>query len=502
MDLSQVIEGMPITKIFQTMFGKMVVTHEVKVAGIQYDSRKVGRDDLFVAIRGLVADGHRFIINAVSNGAKTIILEDDSAIPDSYFMHTEVVKIVVRDARKALAIAAANFYNKPAAGLNIIGITGTNGKTTTTHLVKSILEAQGEKVGLIGTIAYLAGNETIPATHTTPESLELHQLFGTMRQKACTSVVMEVSSHSLAMQRVFGVDFRAGVFTNLTQDHLDFHGTMEEYFTAKKSLFTSLDSRSIAVTNLDDPYGRTIVEGAAGNIVTYSLDKAASVQGKNIRLRFDKTSVQIGHDGISHDLTTSLIGRFNVQNVLAAYATGVGLGIPDATIVKGIESTRPVQGRFEQIASPRGWTAIIDYAHTPDALDNCLRAINDIRPAKGSGRIITIFGCGGDRDKAKRPLMGRIASAASDVTIVTSDNPRTENPDRIINDITAGIETKTNLHVESDRRKAIKHALTLASDGDIVLIAGKGHEDYQVVGTEKHHLDDREEVESFIEGLA
>ncbi len=501
MDLSQVIEGMPITKMFQTMFGKMVITHEVKVAGIQYDSRKVGRDDLFVAIRGLTTDGHRFIANAVSNGAKTIILEDDSALPDSYFMHTGVVKIVVRDSRRALAIAAANFYNRPAAELSIIGVTGTNGKTTTTHLVKSILEAQGEKAGLIGTIAHLAGTETIPATHTTPESLELHQLFGTMRQKGCTSVVMEVSSHSLAMQRVFGVDFRAGVFTNLTQDHLDFHGTMEEYFAAKKSLFTSLDSRSIAVTNLDDPYGQTIVEKTPGTKVTYSLDNAAAVKGRNVQLKFDKTSVEIVHEGVSHNLTTSLIGRFNVQNVLAAYATGVGLGIPDATIVKGIENTRPVRGRFEQIISPQGWTAIIDYAHTPDALNNCLRAIKGIRPTKNAGRIITVFGCGGDRDKTKRPLMGRIASAASDVTIVTSDNPRTEDPDRIINDITRGIESKTNLLVEPDRRKAINHALTLAREGDVVLIAGKGHEDYQVIGTEKHHLDDREEVDSFIKGL-
>jgi len=502
MDLSQVIEGMPIAKMFQTMFGKMVVTHEVKVAGIQYDSRKVGRDDLFVAIRGLATDGHRFITNAVSNGAKTVILEDDAAIPDSYFMHAGVVKIVVRDSRKALAIAAANFYNKPGAGLNIIGITGTNGKTTTSYLVKSVLEAQGERVGLVGTISYLAGNETIPATHTTPESLELHQLFGTMRQKGCTSVVMEVSSHSLVMQRVFGIDFRAGVFTNLTQDHLDFHGTMEKYFEAKKSLFSSLSAKSIAVTNLDDPYGRTMVEGTHGDTVTYSLDKAASVQGKNLHLGFDETSLEVVREGSSRTLTTSLIGRFNVHNVLAAYAAGVGLGISDATIVRGIENTRPVRGRFEQIVSSRGWTAIIDYAHTPDALDNCLRAINDIRKTRDSGRIITVFGCGGDRDKTKRPLMGRIASAASDVTIVTSDNPRTEDPDQIISDITPGIEAKKHLHVEPDRRRAIKHALTLANEGDIVLIAGKGHEDYQVVGTSKYHLDDREEVESFIEGLA
>jgi len=492
------LEGVPVTKMFQTMYGKMVLTHEVEVRGVQYDSRKIERDNLFVAIRGTATDGHKFIDQAVARGATVVVLEDDKAIPDSFFMHAGVVKIVVSDSRKTLALLAANFYDHPSAKLRLVGVTGTNGKTTTTYLIKSILETSGERVGLIGTIAHMIGKETFPATHTTPESLELNQLLATMVAKGCSAAVMEVSSHSLAMHRVLGLDFSVGVFTNLTQDHLDFHGSMDQYFGAKQILFNGMSSLSYAVLNNDDSSGARIAERSKAKRVTYGVSSAADFQAQDIELSVQGARFSIRHAGASTTASSSLTGRFNVSNILAAYAAGVALGVPQRKIVEGIENLKVVHGRFEQIASPLGWTAIIDYAHTPDALENCLQTIRELLPDQSRGKVVTVFGCGGNRDRGKRPIMGRIAAELSDTVIITSDNPRNEDPQAIIDEVMGGVVKGKQVHTEVDRRKAIKLALGLAHSGDVVLVAGKGHENYQVVGNTRHHFDDREEIESAI----
>jgi UDP-N-acetylmuramoyl-L-alanyl-D-glutamate--2,6-diaminopimelate ligase len=498
MDLSKVLEGVSVSKMFQTLYGKMVVTHDVQVRGIQYDSRKVGRDEIFVAIRGVAVDGHKFMADAVQRGATVVVMEDDGTLPDAFFMHAGVIKVVVGNSRKALATMSANFYGHPSRQLQLIGITGTNGKTTTTHLIKSILETNGQRVGLIGTIEYKVGSETIPATHTTPESLELNQLLAQMVAKDCTAAVMEVSSHSLALHRVHGLEFAIAGFTNLTQDHLDFHSSMEEYFTAKKMLFDGLKAGSHAVTNSDDGYGYKMIEGVAANTLTYGITSTAEVAAKDVQLSVSGTECSVVYKNEVEQVHSPLIGRFNVQNILAAYAVSLTAGVPRATISRGIESLKSVRGRFEQLRSPGGWTAIVDYAHTPDALANSLRAIHDILPAGSKAKIITIFGCGGNRDRGKRPQMGRIATEQSDLTIITSDNSRNEDPDSIIEDIVAGAVSGRNFVSEVDRRKAIALGLQSANSGDVVLIAGKGHEDYQVVGDAKTHFSDREEVESFI----
>jgi UDP-N-acetylmuramoyl-L-alanyl-D-glutamate--2,6-diaminopimelate ligase len=497
MVLSKLLAGVPVRKLFQTMYGKMVLTHEVDVRGVQYDSRKVGRDEMFVAIRGEATDGHLFITDAVRNGARAVVMDNDEALADSFFMHAGVVKIVVEDARKALAVISANFYDRPGSKLIMVGVTGTNGKTTTTHLLKSVLESAGGRVGLVGTIGYVIGDEQIPATHTTPESMDLQRMLAQMVARGCTAAVLEVSSHSLAMHRVYGIDFRLAVFTNLTQDHLDFHGTIEEYFRAKKILFDGLSEQGWAVTNADDAYGLGIVEGTRARVLSYGTTTSAHVNVRSVQPGLAGSIFSVAYAGTTTEISTSLIGRFNVVNATAAFAGGIALGIEREKIVEGIRNVRAVRGRFEQVRSPEGWTAIIDYAHTPDALENCLKTIRDLLPAAG-GRVITVFGCGGNRDRTKRPIMGKIASTLSDITIITSDNPRKEDPARIIDEVHAGVVAGAKVITEIDRRAAIQQALGLARAGDVVLVAGKGHEEYQVVGDQKFHLDDREEVESFI----
>lgn len=480
----------------------MVVTHDVEIGGLQYDSRKVQQGDIFVAIKGVSTDGHNHINAAVSSGARAIVMENDASLPDSFFMHAGVVKIVVGNSRRALAVMSANYFGHPAKQLQLIGVTGTNGKTTTTYLIKQLLELsrpsmQG-KVGLIGTIEYMVGEEKYPATHTTPESLELHKLFATMVRKGCTHVVMEVSSHSLHQDRVYGLEFTAAVFTNLTQDHLDYHGTMENYFQAKKILFDNLPSSSWAITNNDDAAGLKIVQGTKASVLTYGVSGGPDVSANNVSLSIDGTTFVLRHHKEELNLHAHLVGRFNVYNILAACSAGIALGIPAPSINRGVASFSSVPGRFERILSPDGWSAIVDYAHTPDALEKCLTTIRDVLPAQGSNKIITVFGAGGDRDKTKRPAMGKVVDALSDVAVVTSDNPRTEDPTAIIDDVLKGIGRKNDLLIEPDRRRAITNALSMARGGDIVLIAGKGHEDYQVVGKTKHHFNDREVVQEFI----
>jgi UDP-N-acetylmuramoyl-L-alanyl-D-glutamate--2,6-diaminopimelate ligase len=501
MTLSKLLDGIPVIKMFQTMYGKMVATHEVEVRGIQYDSRKVEREHLFVALRGTATDGHRFIDRAVAKGAKVIVMEDDNAMSDSFFMHAGVIKVVVSDSRKALALLAANFYDHPSRKLRLVGVTGTNGKTTTTHLIKSILETSGERVGLIGTIEHMIGVKTIPATHTTPESLELQQLFAEMVATGCSVAVMEVSSHSLTMHRVYGLDFSVGVFTNLTQDHLDFHGSMSQYFGAKQILFDGLRSSSFAILNSDDSYGVRIAERSTAKKLTYGISSPADVRAKVVELNVRGATFEVERYGESVTVSSSLTGRFNVFNILAAYSTGVALEVEEQKIIEGIRQLKAVRGRFEQIISPKGWTAIVDYAHTPDALENCLKTVHDVLPKEGGGRVITVFGCGGNRDRGKRPKMAQIATELSDVVVITSDNPRNEDPQAIIDEIFTGVIKGKEVRTEIDRRKAIRMALDQACAGDVVLVAGKGHEDYQAVGDTKHHFDDREVIEQFIRAI-
>jgi UDP-N-acetylmuramoyl-L-alanyl-D-glutamate--2,6-diaminopimelate ligase len=497
MKLSPLLEGVPVAKMFQTMFGRMVVTHDVEIRAVQYDSRKVEQNDCFVAIAGGAVDGHQFIENAIGRGAKVVVMERET-LPDALFMHLGVVKVVVADSRKALAQMSANFYGNPSRRLKLVGVTGTNGKTTTAHIVKAILEAAGKKTGLIGTIEFNVGGETIPASHTTPESVELNQLFHRMVEAKCAAAVMEVSSHALHQSRVHGIEFAAAVFTNLTQDHLDYHGTMENYFRAKKLLFDSLQSSGTAVVNADDEWGATVMDGSLAKTLSYAVDQDADIRAHDIELSIHGTQMTVNVRKDTMRLHSRLVGRFNVYNTLAGIGAGVALGVSPEAMKQGIEGMPPVRGRFERIASAKGWTAIVDYAHTPDALEKCLRTIHEILPKKSRGRIITVFGAGGDRDKTKRPRMGAVVSELSDVAVVTSDNPRTENPEAIIDDVLAGMNRGASVVREADRRKAIQRAVEMASADDVLLLAGKGHEEYQVVGDERIKFSDREEIEKLL----
>lgn len=496
MTLSDLLQGVTVVKMFHLLYGKMVVTQDVQVHEIRYDSRNVGPGDAFVAIRGTAVDGHRFVPDALAKGAAVVVVDDDAAVPDSLCMHTGAAKIVVDDARKALATMAANFTGHPARRLTVVGVTGTNGKTTTTHLIRSVLEAHGERVGLIGTTGYFIAGRELPSTHTTPESLELNRLLQEMVEEGCTAAVMEVSSHALALSRVYGLPFAAGVFTNLTQDHLDFHGTMADYCSSKRLLFDDLDSGAAAVVNANDPFAEKMIAGTRARVIRYGIDIPADVTARDVRLGLAGTRFTV-HTEADHSVSSPLVGGFNVQNILAAYAAALSLGVPEETVVKGIAAMPSVRGRFEQVHGRDGRIAIIDYAHTPDALENCLRTIRSLLPP-GKARVITVFGCGGNRDRGKRPIMGRIASTLSDVTIITSDNPRREDPLKIIDEIMSGVKTDAAVETEPDRRAAIRRGLDHASAGDVVLVAGKGHETYQVIDGATLRFDDREEVEQYL----
>ncbi len=501
MHLSELLNSVAVIKIFQTQFGKMAVTHDAVINKVEYDSRRVSRSDMFIALRGKNYDGHKFIQDAIANGAKAVVLEDDTILPDSFFMHTGVVKIVVENSRKALALISANYCKHPTDKLKIIGVTGTNGKTTTTNIIKSLFEAeQNNKIGLIGTIENKIGDEVIHSQLTTPESLELQKLFLKMAEAGCDRVAMEVSSHALHQNRVYGINFAAGVFTNLTQDHLDYHGSMDEYFKAKKLLFDNLNENAFAITNLDDEYGLIIVESSRAKRITYGTDQRADVSAENIELFPASTTFTVNYQGNKFDIETPLVGKFNIYNLLAAISTALVFDIKISSIQGSLATLQSVRGRFENIVSPKGWRVIIDYAHTPDALMKCLLAIRDLMSKQkvSGGKIIIVFGAGGDRDKIKRPIMGKIASELSDVVILTSDNPRSEDPYKIIADIAEGVKHNSGHIQEVDRRNAINKATQLANDGDVILIAGKGHEDYQIIGNQKNHFSDREVVEQII----
>lgn len=467
------------------------VTGEVQrkdVADIIYDSRKVQKNSLFVAIKGFHSDGHKFLQNAINQGAIGVVVEDDSSIPDDLIHHAQIAKILVKDSRKALAELSKGFYRTPTNKLKLIGITGTNGKTTTTFILRNILQNAGFKTGLIGTIANYIGDEKVDSKLTTPESNDLNRMFFEMIQAGCEYAVMEVSSHSLVLNRVYGLNFSAGIFSNITSDHLDFHLTFAEYLNAKKILFDGLNENSFAIINIDDKSSGKITKDCKAKIFTYGISESSDYLIKDIIYDLNGTEFTITYNKIDYKIHTSLIGIFNAYNAASAFAAAHCLGIDAKEIVEGIKSAPQVPGRFE-VLGRKNKKVIVDYSHTADSLEKALLAVREI--VKNNNQVFTVFGCGGDRDKTKRPVMGKIASELSDKVIVTSDNPRTENPFTIIEDITKGI-LKDNFAVEENREEAIKKAIQLSNESAVILIAGKGHENYQEINGVRNHFSDRE----------
>jgi len=465
----------------------------IEVSGISFNSNEVKNNFLFIALRGENTDGHKYIDSAIRNGAKALIVE---IVPD---IDSEEISIVrVQNSRAALAEISSNFFSRPTEELTLVGITGTNGKTTITYLLESIWNHEQKKSGVIGTIDYRYGNQIRQSSMTTPESLDLMRMFREMKDEGVEAVAMEVSSHAIDKNRVAGCQFDAAVFTNLTQDHLDYHKSMEDYFYVKKRLFTKLLAKShkqikYSVINIDDPYGEKLAQELKENVVAYSnANQSATVYA---------AASTITEHGIEADIQTpkgvlkvnsTMFGEHNLSNILAAAATAISLGSSPESVEKGISGISSVPGRLEPIPNSLGFNVLVDYAHTPDALKNVLLAAKPLT----KGKLILVFGCGGDRDNAKRPLMGRIGKELSDVLIVTSDNPRTEEPEIILDQIEAGVTQapKDNkpYHRIADRTQAIKLAINSAAKNDTVLIAGKGHEDYQIIGTTKYPFDDRE----------
>lgn len=455
---------------------------ELEISGVSYDSRKTEKGDTFVAIRGFEADGHKFIPKAVENGAAVILCEEKPSCDIPY--------VLVSDSRYGLAIVSRDFFGDPASEMTMIGITGTSGKTSSSYLIKHMLESKLDaKVGLIGTNGNMIGDEFLHTEHTTPESYELHKLFRHMADSGCTHVVMEVSSHSLTLERVAGIHFDVALYTNLSQDHLDFHGTMEEYAAAKRKLFSMC---SLGCFNLDDAWADFMRDGASCRTMTFSTEKnEADLVAKDIRLTADGVRfASVSGDEISMT-KLGIPGMFSVYNALGTMSVGLALGLSLADCSDAMSSAKGVKGRLEIVPTGRDFSVVIDYSHKPDALEKVLKTLKPVT----RGRLIALFGCGGDRDKLKRPIMGRIAADNADLVVVTSDNPRTEDPDEIIREIVAGMKDKrTPTKVICDRREAIAWAIDNAAPGDVLLLAGKGHEDYQVVGHEKHYMDEREIV--------
>lgn len=471
------------------------------IGKICYDSRKVVKNSLFVAIKGFEQDGHNFIMDAIAKGATAVVLEDDSKISNDYLIHQNVTKILVKDSRKALAQLSKNFFNNPSDKIKVIGITGTNGKTSITYILKSILENAGKKTGLIGTIANYIGNEILPSEKTTPESYELNQLLDQMVNEKCEYCVMEVSSHSLELDRVYGINFTAGIFTNLTQDHLDFHQTLENYFDAKKKLFDSLSENSFAVVNIDDHYGRKIIKDTKARVFTYGSKNDVDFKAMNPKFSFDKIKFDILYKNEIYPVTANLTGTFNVYNITAAIATSYELGIEFKIIQNALKNLNHVPGRFELVGD-YPVKVIVDYAHTSDALQNVLLTIRSILNSNNStNKIITVFGAGGNRDRTKRPKMGSVVEQLSDLAIITSDNPRNEEPVQIFNDILNGVNDKLKFRVIEDRKEAIRKAIELANHGDVVLIAGKGHEAYQIIKGQRIPCDDRKIAREILEEI-
>lgn len=464
---------------------------ESKVQNIRYDNRKIEQGDAFVCIKGFKVDGHSFVIDAVKKGAKVLIVQDDVSVQE------DITIIKVRDTRKALAIMSSNYFGNPKDKLKIIGITGTNGKTTSAFIIKSILEKAGLMTGLIGTIANYIGNKKVDAVRTTPESYELHELFKNMVDAGVEYCVMEVSSHSLELDRVYGIQFEEGIFTNLTRDHLDFHKTFENYYNAKFKLF---ERSNHSIINLDDPYGANIVKdieerGVKTKVSTFSIEKESDFKAFEIKSHSNGSEFKVNLESIE-EFSINIPGEYNIYNSLGCIICAYNLNIPMDKIKEGLSDV-VIPGRCELVAKEKNlpYSIIIDYAHTPDGLENILSTVK----AFTKNRMISVFGCGGDRDKVKRPQMGKIGCELSDIAIITSDNPRSEEPMDIINDIVKPLNYD-NFVIEVNRKEAIRKAMNMALEGDVIVIAGKGHETYQILKDETIHFDEREVVYDILEG--
>ena len=456
-----------------------------EISEIVFDSRKAVEDSLYVAVRGTVSDGHSFIDASIAKGAIAIVCE---VLPEN--LNPEITYIQVKDASKTLGQLASNFYGNPSEKLSLIGITGTNGKTSVTTLLFDILKNLGFKSALISTVEYRIADEIIPSTHTTPDVVRLNQLLAKAVEMGCEYAFMEVSSHGIHQNRTEGLNFKIAGFTNISHDHLDYHKTFSEYLKTKKRFFDDLNPEAIAITNIDDKNGTVMLQNTKATQKTYALKTMANYHGRILEADFNGMLLNFG----GREFWTTLTGKFNVYNLLLAYAVAIESGFHEEDVLKAISTLKKVKGRFETLKSDSGIFFVIDYAHTPDALENILDSINDIRTK--NERLITIFGCGGDRDHAKRPEMGKIATRKSTLAIITSDNPRTEDPAAIIKEIEAGVEPQNFSKYTSipDRKEAIKMAIKFAEPRDIILLAGKGHEDYQEINGVKHHFDDKETI--------
>ena len=453
------------------------------ITGLEYDSRKVEAGNCFFAVVGSASDGHNYIASAIEHGAKAIVCQ---RLPEE--LNAEVAYILVEDSNIAMAAMAAAFYDHPSHELKLVGVTGTNGKTTTATLLYDMFTAMGYKSGLISTVVYRIAERRIDSTHTTPDSIRLNAMMREMVECGCEYCFMEVSSHAAAQHRIDYLHFTGALFTNLTHDHLDYHGTYKEYIRAKKSFFDALDKGAWAVVNIDDRNGEVMIQNTKASCYRLSLRSMADYHTRLIELASD--GMQLNIDG--HELWVKFTGRFNAYNLTTVYAAATLLGVDKLEALTTLSALSPVSGRFETITANDGTMAVVDYAHTPDALENVLQTIDEVR--KESQQLFVVCGCGGDRDKTKRPEMAAIALRHATTAILTSDNPRTEAPEAILDDMVAGVGTAKNYLRITDRREAIRTAAMLAKPGDIILIAGKGHEDYQIIGTTKHHFDDREQI--------
>jgi len=469
-------------------------SEDAEVTHVAYDSRKVGPGGIFVCVSGEHSDGHKFVGQAVCSGAAAVVVERDVSVEGA-------VRILVPDSRKALALLACGFFGNPSRRLKIAGITGTNGKTTVSYLVQSICAKAGHRAGVIGTIGYDVGDAKLKGSHTTPEAPEFQELLERMARQGISHAAVEVSSHALVLRRSYGTEFDAIVFTNLTRDHLDFHGSFEEYGSAKLRLFdpaergASTKGVPAAIINADDPFSGALATAARGNVVSFSLSKNADLSARDVELLPGGSAFKVRWRGKDLEVKLSLPGLFNVANALAAFGVGLSFSLGESLIVAGLEAVKGVRGRLEMVDGGQDFSVFVDYAHTPDALNNVLKTVREIT----KGRLLSVFGCGGDRDRGKRSEMGRVSGTLADYTIVTSDNPRTEEPLSIIVEIEKGLtEVDGRYEIVPDRKEAIGRAISLAKSGDSVLIAGKGHEDYQILGSKVVHFDDREVAEEFL----
>ena len=462
---------------------QVIGNQEVEIKEVNIDSRQVREGDLFMAMRGTQTDGHAYIASAIEKGAVAVLCED---LPEQ--LNDGVTYIQVKESEDAVGKLATTFYGDPTSKLKLVGVTGTNGKTTIATLLYNTFRYFGYKVGLVSTVCNYIDDEAVPTEHTTPDPITLNRLLGKMADCGCKYAFMEVSSHSIDQKRISGLKFAGGIFTNLTRDHLDYHKSVDNYLRAKKKFFDDMPKDAFCLTNLDDKNGMVMTQNTRAKVYTYSLRSLSDFKGKLLESHFEGMILEFNN----RELSVQFIGKFNASNLLAVFGAAALLGKEEEEVLVALSTLKPVSGRFETVRSPEGYTAIVDYAHTPDALVNVLNAIHGV--VEGKGQIITVCGAGGNRDKGKRPLMAKEAAKLSDRVIITSDNPRFEEPQDIINDMLAGLDKDDMRKTISivDRREAIKTACMLAQPGDVILVAGKGHENYQDVKGVKHHFDDKE----------